>query len=88
MLTQVGYHRPRAFCRLADALSAFGHLGRMNQNPTHHSPCCGRYSNRRLFATVLVPALFITLAVGWLSMVLSPKVARARGVVLKKPDYF
>ena len=61
---------------LALTLSVLLVLGRMSLESELTILRAAGYSNRRLFGLVLVPATAIALLVGWLSLVLSPEVAR------------
>ena len=61
---------------LALTLSVLLVLGRMSLESELTILRAAGYSNRRLFGIVLVPATAIALLVGWLSLVLSPEVAR------------
>ncbi len=89
MLTMILWRIPSSLeliLPLALTLSVLLVMGRMNQESGLTILRTAGYSNGRLFAIVLVPALFIALIVGWLSMVLSPGVAREldRQVVAKE----
>ena len=61
---------------LALTLAVLLVLGRMSLESELTILRAAGYSNRRLFGIVLVPATAIALLVGWLSLVLSPEVAR------------
>ena len=89
MLTMILWRIPSSLeliLPLALTLSVLLVMGRMNQESELTILRGAGYSNGRLFAIVLVPALFIALVVGWLSMVLSPEVAREldRQVIAKE----
>ena len=61
---------------LALTLAVLLVLGRMSLESELTILRAAGYSNLRLFGIVLVPATAIALLVGWLSLVLSPEVAR------------
>jgi len=79
MLTMILWRVPSSLeliLPLALTLSVLLVLGRMNQDSELTILRAAGYSNRRIFGLVLVPAGLIALVVAWLSLVLSPEVAR------------
>ncbi len=79
MLTMILWRVPSSLeliLPLALTLSVLLVLGRMNQDSELTILRAAGYSNQRIFGLVLVPAGLIALVVAWLSLVLSPEVAR------------
>ena len=79
MLTMILWRIPSSLeliLPLALTLSVLLVLGRMNQDSELTVLRAAGYSNRRIFTWVLVPSGLIALVVAWLSLVLSPEVAR------------
>ena len=89
MLTMILWRIPSSLeliLPLALTLSVLLVMSRMNQESELTILRAAGYSNTRLFAIVLVPAALVAVLVGWLSLVLSPEVAREldRQVVAKE----
>ena len=89
MLTMILWRVPSSLeliLPLALTLSVLLVMSRMNQESELTILRAAGYSNARLFAIVLVPAALVAVLVGWLSLVLSPEVAREldRQVVAKE----
>lgn len=79
MLTMILWRIPSSLeliLPLALTLAVLLVLGRMNQDSELTILRAAGYSNRRIFGLVLVPAGLVALVVAWLSLVLSPNVAR------------
>ncbi|MCH1449675.1 MAG: LptF/LptG family permease, partial [Litoricolaceae bacterium] len=89
MLTMILWRVPSSLeliLPLALTLSVLLVMSRMNQESELTILRAAGYSNTRLFSIVLVPAALVAVLVGWLSLVLSPEVAREldRQVVAKE----
>lgn len=79
MLTMIIWRIPSSLeliLPLALTLSVLLVMSRLNQDSELAVLRAAGYSNRRLFGLVAVPALLVACVVGWLSLVLSPEVAR------------
>jgi len=89
MLTMILWRVPSSLeliLPLALTLSVLLVMSRMTQESELTILRAAGYSNARLFSIVLVPAALVAVLVGWLSLVLSPEVAREldRQVVAKE----
>ena len=79
MLTMIMWRIPSSLeliLPLALTLSVLIVLGRMNQESELTILRSAGYSDWRIFSIILVPASIIAVMVGWLSLILSPEVAR------------
>jgi lipopolysaccharide export system permease protein len=79
MLTMIVWRVPSSLeliLPLALTLSVLLVMSRLNQDSELAVLRAAGYSNWRLFTMVLIPALGLAVLVGWLSLVLSPEVAR------------
>ena len=79
MLTMIMWRIPSSLeliLPLALTLAVLIVLGRMNQELELTILRTAGYSNLRIISIILVPASLVAIIVGWLSLVLSPEVAR------------
>lgn len=79
MLTMIVWRIPSSLeliLPLALTLSVLLVMSRLNQDSELAVLRAAGYSNRRLFGLVTLPAVVVACLVGWLSLVLSPEVAR------------
>ena len=89
MLTMILWRIPSSLeliLPLSLTLSVLLVLGRMNQDSELTIMHSAGYSNASIFRLILIPALIIAALVGWLSLFLSPEIAREldRQVVAKR----